>query len=278
MINLKQFEVVRDPKFSLARHDPAATPGVRDRAQAADLLAKYKQQLIEQQRRLYADGQHGLLLVLQAMDGGGKDGTIRSVLSGVNPQGVRVTSFKVPSLDEAKHDFLWRVHAATPARGEFGVFNRSHYEEVIVAKVHADQLLPAWAAGRKGLWQERYQQINDFEKLLSHNNILVVKCFLHISREEQKQRMEKRLSNPAKNWKFSAGDLAERERWDDYMHAYEEAFRATATHTAPWYVIPSDKKWYRNAVVARLLTSKLDALKLKYPVADADALAKLAIK
>jgi PPK2 family polyphosphate:nucleotide phosphotransferase len=278
MLDLRRYEVRDDPKFSLKRHDADTNEGLANREQAEATLHKLKKQLIEQQQRLYANGEHGILLVLQALDAGGKDGTIRTVLSGINPQGTHVSSFKAPSAVEANHDYLWRIHHSAPARGRFVIFNRSHYEDVVVARVHQEQLLPGWAKRRKNLWEERYEQINNFEKLLSQNNIVVVKCFLHISKDEQKRRLEKRLQDPSKNWKFSAGDLAEREHWDDYQHTFEQAFRATGTKCAPWYIIPSNKKWYRNVVIAQLLVEKLRALKLKYPESDPEVLQHIVIK
>lgn len=278
MLDLRQFEVADNSRFALRKFDPDATPGLKDREAAEALIAKLKKKIIELQQRMFANGEHGLLLVLQALDAGGKDGTIRSVLSGVNPQGVHVSSFKAPSAVEANHDYLWRIHRSAPARGRFVIFNRSHYEDVVVARVHADQLLPEWAKKRKRLWEERYEQINNFEKLLIENNIVVIKCFLNISRDEQKRRLEKRLSDPAKNWKFSAADLAERQHWDDYQKAFEQAFRATGTGQAPWHIVPANKKWYRNAVIAQLIVEKLSALKMKYPKSDPEALAKIVIE
>jgi PPK2 family polyphosphate:nucleotide phosphotransferase len=277
MLDLQRFGVVSNPKFSLAQHDPGASPGSKNRPQANAVLRKLKKELIELQQRLYANGEHGLVLVLQALDAGGKDGTIRTVLSGLNPQGVNVTSFKAPSAVESRHDYLWRIHQAVPARGQFTVFNRSHYEDVAVVRVHQEQFLPEWARRRKRLWPERFEQINNFEKALTQNNIYLVKVFLNISREEQQQRMGKRLRNPAKNWKFCPADLAESERWDDYQSAFEQAFRATGTPWAPWYIVPADKKWYRNVVVAQLLVEKLRALKLKYPKADPELLKKTSV-
>jgi PPK2 family polyphosphate:nucleotide phosphotransferase len=193
-------------------------------------------------------------------------------MSGVNPQGCHVSSFKVPSAVEANHDFLWRIHHSAPARGRFVIFNRSHYEDVIVVRVHADTILPEWAKRRKNLWEERYEQINNFEKMLTQNNIAIVKCYLHISKDEQKKRLEARLDDTSKNWKFDHGDLSERQHWDDYMDAYEKALRATSTDWAPWHVIPANCKWYRNLLLGELLVETLKDLKLKYPKADPELL------
>ncbi len=198
-----------------------------------------------------------MLVVLQAMDAGGKDGTVKHVFSGVNPAGVRVVSFKEPSATELAHDFLWRVHRATPPRGEIGIFNRSHYEEVLIARV--DELVP------KDRWQARYDVIRNFEHSLVAEGTTVVKLFLHISRDEQKRRFEARLSDPRRNWKFSAADLAVRAKWDDYRAAYDEAIERTSTHDAPWFVVPADRKWYRNWAVSTILVDALERLDPQYP-------------
>ena len=205
-----------------------------------------------------------MLVIFQAMDGGGKDGAIDHVFSGVNPQGCAVTSFKVPSTEEQSHDYLWRIHKATPARGMIGIFNRSHYESVLVERVK--KLAP------RELWSMRYASINSFEKLLAQEGTTILKFFLHISWEEQKRRMEARLKDPGKNWKFSPSDLKERRRWDDYMEAYEDALQKCSTKAAPWYIVPADHKWYRNWVVSDVIVRALEKLDLKYPppLKDAD--------
>lgn len=220
--------------------------------------------LSELQELLYASGTHALLVVFQAMDGGGKDGAIDHVFSGVNPQGCVVTSFKVPSTEEQSHDFLWRIHKAAPARGMIGIFNRSHYESVLVERVR--KLAP------KEVWSARYESINDFERLLANEGTTILKFFLHISWEEQKRRMEARLKDPRKNWKFSPADLKERRRWDDYMEAYEDALHKCSTKSAPWYIVPADHKWYRNWVVSDTIVRAIKQLKLSYPppLQDAD--------
>src|SRR5688572_15553842 len=217
------------------------------------------------QRVFYADGRYALLVVLQGRDAAGKDGTIRKVFTGVNPQGVAVTSFKVPSEEERSHDFLWRIHQRVPRRGMFGIFNRSHYEDVIVTRVN--DLVP------KTVWEARYAQINDFEKMLAANDVKILKFFLHISRAEQKERLEKRLSNAEKNWKFNPGDLAERAKWNAYAAAYRDAIRRCSTRWAPWYVVPADDKKVRNYLIARTVAATLKSLELRWPKADPDVLA-----
>jgi PPK2 family polyphosphate:nucleotide phosphotransferase len=209
------------------------------------------------QERLYAEGERSLLVVLQALDAGGKDGTIKHVFRGLNPAGSKVVSFKVPSAEERSHDFLWRVHAKAPARGEVVVFNRSHYEDVLVVRVHG--LVP------DDVWRPRYGFINDFEANLAAAGTRIVKLFLHISKEEQAERFQARLDDPTKHWKFRTGDLAERARWDDYQAAFEEAISNTSTAAAPWYVVPADRKWYRNWAVGRILVETLQGMDPQYP-------------
>jgi PPK2 family polyphosphate:nucleotide phosphotransferase len=233
-----------------------------DRDSAEDEFRSLRDDLVEYQRRFYADGKWKLLIVLQAMDAGGKDGTIRSVFKGVNPQGVQVTSFKVPTRHELAHDFLWRVHKAVPPKGMFGVFNRSHYEDVLVVRVH--DIVP------EEIWRPRYAHINAFEKLLVESGTSLLKFYLHISSEEQKQRFQARLDEPEKNWKFSLEDLDKRKLWDQYSGAYEEMLEKTTTDWAPWYVIPSDQKWYRNLAIARVLVATLKNLDPQYPKPEGD--------
>lgn len=229
----------------------------KDQAQARteELLEK----LAALQERLYANGERALLIVLQGMDTSGKDGTIKHVMSGVNPQGCRVTSFKVPSPQELSHDFLWRVHQQTPPRGYIGLFNRSHYEDVLITRVHgmiSDKMAT-----------QRFGQINDFERLLQQNGTTVLKFFLHISKDEQRKRLEARIQNPEKRWKFNPTDLTERKLWSTYIDVYEDAISATSTEHAPWYIVPADYKWYRNVVVAETVVTALHAMKLRYPPA-----------
>lgn len=211
--------------------------------------------------RLYAENRRAVLLVLQGMDTAGKDGTIRTVLTGVNPQSCQIVPFKQPSAAELDHDFLWRVHRAVPRRGNIGIFNRSHYEDVLVVRVH--NLVP------EEEWETRYDRINEFERLLTDGGMTIVKCFLHISKEEQRERLQARLDNPHKRWKFSRGDLAERKLWDDYQAAYEAALTRCNTEHAPWHIIPSDRKWYRNMLVSTVLRETLEELDPQFPAAEA---------
>lgn len=232
----------------------------RDEAEASavdDIAA-----IAELQNRLYAEGKRALLIVIQATDTGGKDSTIRKVLGPINPQGVRVTSFKAPTALELSHDFLWRIHQAVPAKGMIGVFNRSHYEDVLIVRVHG--LAP------KKTIEQRYDQINDFERHLSDNGVTVLKFFLHISKDEQKERLQARLDDPSKHWKFSPNDLEERKHWDDYQDAFEIALSRCSKHHAPWFVIPADRKWYRNAVIARIIRRTLEDVDPHYPEAEHD--------
>jgi PPK2 family polyphosphate:nucleotide phosphotransferase len=244
-------------RVRLADRDPAWTAGIKDKKAGGERLAKITARLAELQYKLYADNRYALLVILQGMDAAGKDGTIRHVLSGVNPQGCRVTSFKVPTPLEADHDFLWRVHAEVPAFGEVGVFNRSHYEDVLVVRVR--KLAP------ESVWSGRFRQINAFEKMLSQNRVKILKLFLHIGKEEQKERLLKRLKDPSRNWKFNPGDLEERKLWGAYMKAYEDVLSRCSTPCAPWYVIPADHKWFRNLAVAEILVEALESLDLRFP-------------
>jgi PPK2 family polyphosphate:nucleotide phosphotransferase len=253
-----RFVVPPGTGLSLADRDPAATDGAPGGKKATKaLVADLAEQLGSLQERLYAESTQSLLVVLQAMDAGGKDGTVKHVFAGVNPQGVRVTSFKAPTELELAHDFLWRVHARVPQHGEIGIFNRSHYEDVLIARVH--ELVD------ERTWRRRYHHINHFEELLHDARTRVVKLFLHISPEEQARRLQARLDDPTKRWKFNPGDLAERRRWDDYMAAYEDAIAHTSTEHAPWYVIPADRKWFRNWAVSRIVLEALEAMDPRYP-------------
>lgn len=246
----------------LDRRDPGDTLGLPGKQQAQQALAENVARIAELQQRLYAEHRRALLVVFQALDAGGKDGTTRAVFSGVNPQGCKVTSFKAPTPAELDHDFLWRIHHAMPGRGEIGVFNRSHYEDVIVVRV--DELVP------KSVWSRRYAQINDFERFLVDNGTEIVKVFLHISREEQAERLRERIADPEKRWKFSPDDLEKRAKWDDYQAAYEEALRRCSTGHAPWYVVPGDRNWVRNLAVSTIVLSKLEAMDPQYPQPDWD--------
>ena len=243
-------------KVKLAQIDPSDTLG-KQKAAAGEHLTKNLDKLGILQYRLYAESKRSLLIVLQGIDAGGKDGTIRHVMSGFNPQGASVTSFKVPAGAEKQHDYLWRVHTAVPKYGEIGIFNRSHYEEVLVVRVH--NLVPP------AVWKKRYDQINHFEETLAENGVNIVKFFLYIDRDEQRRRFESRIEDPAKNWKFSQADVEERKFWDDYMGAFEEAIERCSKPWAPWYVIPANKKWFRNLAVSEVLVHTLESMKLKYP-------------
>ena len=213
--------------------------------------------IAELQQRLYAEGKRALLIILQGMDTSGKDGTVRHVLSGVNPQGCRVTSFKAPTAEELAHDFLWRIHRAVPAKGEIGVFNRSQYEEVLIVRVH--ELAPA------DVWSTRYEQINGFEQTLTAAGVTILKFFLHISKAEQRDRLQARLEDKTKNWKFNPGDLAERKLWPDYQHAYEDALCRCSTKAAPWFIIPANKKWFRNLAVSSIIRETLEEMHPRFP-------------
>ena len=245
---------------SLAAIDPDETEHYRKKKEVTRELEKQRRRIQGLQARLYAENERGLLIVLQAMDTGGKDGTIKHVFDGINPQGCRVSSFKTPSAEEANHDFLWRYHKSAPAKGRIGIFNRSHYEEVLIVRVK--NMVP------EDIWRQRYDQINAFERNLSLNGITVLKFFLHISREEQKRRLRSRLDNPDKRWKFSSADIKERAFWDDYQQAFEDVLSNCSTEHAPWYVVPANKKWYRNLVVARTIADTLEAMDPHYPPAE----------
>ncbi|MGH7131890.1 MAG: polyphosphate kinase 2 family protein [Phycisphaerales bacterium] len=259
-------------KFRLKDYDPGSTKGFTDKDAAGPLLANGIQMLAEQQEKLYAQDRWALLLIFQAMDAAGKDGTIKHVMSGINPQGVQVYSFKAPSTQELDHDFMWRTTMCTPERGRIGIFNRSYYEEVLVVKVHpeylARQRLPDECTGKK-IWEHRYEDINAYEKYLSRNGVVIRKFFLNVSRDEQRKRFLSRLEDPHKNWKFSTADLAERAHWDHYMDAYQEMIRSTSTEHAPWYVVPADSKWYTRLVVGSVVLDTLRSLKLDFPKVDA---------
>lgn len=241
--------------------EKAAHPDL-NKKHAGAVLARLNAQLAELQKLLWTDGSRALLLVLQAMDTGGKDGTIRGVFTGVNPQGVTVHGFGVPGLHEIEHDYLWRVHDKTPARGHIAVFNRSHYEDVLIVRVN--ELVP------REVWHRRYEHIRNFEQMLTDEGTVLVKIMLHISKDEQKLRLQARVDNPAKHFKFSMGDLEARSKWDQYQRAYEDAITETSTEDSPWYVVPSDRKWYRNLVISRILIDTLTAMNLSYPTPELD--------
>lgn len=261
---LDRYRIPQGSAVDLSDVDPGEKSAYTELTKASSLalLAECNRELASLQRLLWGDGRHSLLLVLQAMDTGGKDGTIRKVFSGVNPQGVDVHSFGVPGPHEADHDYLWRIHQRTPARGRIAVFNRSHYEDVLVVRVN--ELVP------QPVWSRRYGHIRDFEAMLSDEGTTIVKIMLHISKDEQKDRLQARLDDPSKNYKFNASDLASRARWDDYMVAYEAAISETSTDRAPWYVVPADRKWYRNLIVSQILIDTIKGMDLAYPTTDID--------
>ena len=265
----KRFRIDKHKRFRLSDHDPADCCGLTvDKAEAKAMLAEGVARLTELQQRLYADNRWAVLIVLQGMDAAGKDSLIKHVMSGVNPQGVEVTPFKQPSADELDHSFLWRIARRLPSRGRIGIFNRSHYEDVLVVRVHPELLassqMPPSLQGKK-FWQHRFDDIRGFEHHLARSGTLVLKFFLNISREEQRRRFLARLDEPDKNWKFSMGDVAERRLWPKYMAAYEDAIRETSREHAPWYVVPADNKWFTRLVVAGALVEALEGLKLSYP-------------
>jgi len=257
-----QFRVPPDTPVDLSRYDPESTDGIHDKAVAKALLEADVDRLDKLQYLLYAENGRALLVVLQGMDAAGKDGTIRHVMRGVNPQGTRVTSFKKPSAEELDHDYLWRIHEAVPRIGNIGIFNRSHYEDVLVVRVH--NLVP------QAVWSKRYDQINRFEENLAENNIVILKFFLNISKEQQKRRFQKRLDDPKRHWKISEADFAERKYWDDYIEAFEAVLSKTSTDWAPWFVIPSDNKWFRNVAVSRIIVDTLEGLDMKMPEPSVD--------
>ena len=277
----RPFRVTRGAKFKLSDIDPSDTAHLNreDKPRAQEALAIGRDALSTLQDMLYAQDRWSVLLVFQAMDAAGKDGVIKHVMSGVNPQGCQVTSFKAPTSEELDHDYMWRCAKNLPERGRIGIFNRSYYEEVLVVKVHPEYLtsqkLPPSLVG-KHVWDERYEDIGNFERYLSRNGTVVRKFFLHVSREEQKKRFLERIEQPEKNWKFSAADVRERAHWDEYMDAYQKMIRATASDEAPWYVVPADNKWFTRLVVAAAIVDALASLKLHYPVVDKKQLADLA--
>jgi PPK2 family polyphosphate:nucleotide phosphotransferase len=248
-------------KFKLAQIDPADTHGVQ-KASAMERLSKNLERLSTLQYLLYAEARRALLVVLQGIDAGGKDGTVRHVMSGLNPQGVDVTSFKVPEGAEKRHDYLRRIHNAVPELGKIGIFNRSHYEDVLVVRVH--NLVP------KSVWSKRFDQINDFERMLTENGVTILKFLLYIGKDEQAKRFHERLDDKSKNWKFSEADVREREYWDQYIEAYDDVLRKCSTECAPWYVVPANKKWFRNFAVSQVVAETLEGMGLKYPKPTAD--------
>ena len=275
----KRFRIDKPDKFRLSKHDPGECCGLTvDKKEAQAMLATGIDQLAELQQRLYAEDRWSVLIVLQAMDAAGKDSIIKHVMSGINPQGCEVHSFKQPSAEELQHDFLWRVARRLPTNGRIGIFNRSHYEEVLTVRVHEElldrQKLPKQLVG-KDIWQQRFDDIRAFERHLARNGTLILKFFLNVSREEQRKRFLERIEEPPKRWKFSMNDVAERKLWDQYMAAFEDMIRNTSTPEAPWFVVPADHKWFTRMVVAGAIVQELQALNLDYPKVEGKALKEL---
>lgn len=276
----RPFRITKGDGFQLKNYDPGDTCGLKlDKSEASELLQQGTQWLAQEQGMLYAQDRWSLLLIFQAMDAAGKDSTIKHVMSGVNPQGCQVFSFKQPSQEDLKHDFMWRYSKCLPERGRIGIFNRSYYEEVLIVRVHEEilrkQKIPQPLLGKR-IWDERLADIAHFEDYLTRQGVIILKFFLQVSREEQKKRFLKRLDTPEKNWKFSASDVHERKFWGDYMRAYEEAIRASAAKHAPWFVVPADNKWFTRLVVAAAIVAAVEQLDLTYPKVDAEKKRELA--
>ena len=277
---IQPFRIRKGKGFQLKNFDPGDTCGLKlGKGEASELLQQGTEWLAQEQDLLYAQDRWSLLLVFQAMDAAGKDSTIKHVMSGVNPQGCQVFSFKQPSAEDLQHDFMWRYSKCLPERGRIGIFNRSYYEEVLIVRVHEEilkhQKIPQPLLGKR-IWDERLADIAHFEDYLTRQGVIILKFFLNMSREEQKKRFMKRLDTTEKNWKFSASDVRERKFWDDYMRAYEEAIRATASQQAPWFVVPADNKWFTRLVVAAAIVEAVEELDLTYPKVDAEKKEELA--
>ena len=267
-MKIEKFKVEESSSFKLKDIKTDDTDGLDSKKDAKEALEQNILKMAELQARLYAQDKYSMLIIFQAMDTAGKDGGIKHVMSGLNPQATQVTSFKQPSKEELDHDYLWRANKHLPERGRIGIFNRSYYEEVLVVKVHdllKYQQLPA-SLIKDNVWEKRFRQIRDYEKYLTENGTVILKFFLHISKEEQKQRLLERIDDPSKNWKFSSADIEERKFWDDYQKCYQEAIRETSTDGAPWYVIPSDKKWFARLAISEVIVKTMENLKLEYPV------------
>lgn len=278
---INKFKIKSDRKLRLKDHDTAYSANYK-KEDAISLLDGFKAEMDELQEMLYASHKHSLLIIFQAMDAAGKDSAIEHVMSGLNPQGCQVYSFKQPSTEEYEHDFLWRHYKALPERGKIGIHNRSHYENVLICKVHPELIekehmpnLPLKDINEK-FWDKRYESIRDFEKHLSGNGTVIIKFFLNVSKEEQKERFLDRINDPLKNWKFSSFDIEERQKWTDYMEAYEKAIAETSTENSPWYIIPADKKWFSRIAISNIIVSTLKALDIKLPELKAEEKAKLA--
>jgi PPK2 family polyphosphate:nucleotide phosphotransferase len=266
----EKFLVKEGSRLDLKKHSTDFTGDYTDKKEAVKDLEKNVRKMAELQDMIYAQDIYSLLIIFQAMDAAGKDGSIEHVMSGINPQGCHVISFKQPSSEELDHDYLWRCQKALPERGKIGIFNRSHYEEVLVVRVHSgilqSQQLPPEVKGDRDVWKKRFKHIRDWEDHLAENGTHVIKFFLNVSKQEQKARFLARIAEPAKNWKFSMGDVKERGFWDDYMKAYTEALEATSTENSPWYIIPADKKWFTRLAVSEIIVKKLESLDLHYPI------------
>ena len=266
-MDIKKFLVTKDSKTNLSIFPTDNTEEYKSKKETAKLLKKNIKRMTELQAKLYAQDKFSLLIIFQAMDAAGKDGTIKHVMSGLNPQGTQVSSFKQPSKEELDHGYLWRISNALPERGRIGIFNRSHYEEVLVVRVHdliKYQKVPDKFINRN-IWKQRYEQINNFEEYLYENSVVIIKFFLHVSKDEQKRRFLKRIENPAKNWKFSSSDIEERKYWDEYQKVYQEAISATSKKYSPWYIIPADKKWFARLLVSEIIVREMKRLKPEFP-------------
>lgn len=276
-MDISKFLVEPSAKFDLSEIKTDYTGRIESKEQAENMLSKNIEIMTELQDKLYAQDKYSVLIIFQAIDAAGKDGTIKHVMSGLNPQGTQVFSFKQPSKEELDHGFLWRIQKVVPERGRIGIFNRSHYEDVLIVRVHnliRFQQIPEELIDDK-IWQKRYRQINDFEKYLYENGTVIIKFFLHISKEEQKKRFLSRIDDPAKNWKFSAADVEERKFWNDYMNAYQDAISATSTKYAPWYIIPADKKWFARLAVSEVIVQTLKKLNPEYPSLSEEQIVQL---
>jgi PPK2 family polyphosphate:nucleotide phosphotransferase len=276
-MKISNYLVKQNSKIVLSKFSTTDTSGLKSKDDAKNHLEKNIGKMIELQDKLYATDKYSILLIFQAMDAAGKDSTIKHVMSGLNPQGTQVYSFKQPSKEEMDHGYLWRINKSLPERGRIGIFNRSHYEEVLVVKVHdllKYQRIPEKLIDNK-IWEKRYEQISNYENYLYENGTIVLKFFLHVSKEEQKNRFLDRIDDPSKNWKFSVADIEERKYWDDYQKAYEDAISATSKNHAPWYIIPADKKWFARLLVSEIIIETLKKLNLEYPKLSKEQLAEL---
>ena len=277
-MDISKYRVPAKKNISLSDYPTDSSGKFKSREEADELLNKNIIKMAALQDKLYAHDKFALLLIFQAMDAAGKDSAIKNVMSGLNPQGTQVYSFKQPSAEELDHDFLWRINKSLPERGRIGIFNRSHYEEILIVRVHdylQSEKLPDYVMNNKNVWKDRFRQFRDYEQYLYENGIWTVKFFLHVSKDEQKKRFLKRIEDPTKNWKFSASDLKEREYWGDYQKAYAEALTNTSTNFAPWYIIPSDKKWFGRVLISDIITKTLEKINPEYPQMSAEKLKSL---